>query len=88
MTAKRFSDRCSGERRRVPARARNGRRALDRELFAEILRLPGIKVWLVSRFNPDVHGELTDSERQYLTRMFEKIKAAYDALEQKDGHRQ
>jgi hypothetical protein len=53
-------------------------------IFAEVLRLPGVKKQLVSRFHPD-KPDVNEAERQWLTEAMQKINAAYEALEKKGG---
>jgi hypothetical protein len=52
-------------------------------IYAEVLRLPGVKVWLTKRFHPD-KPDVKDDEREWLTARMQKVNAAYEALE-KEG---
>jgi hypothetical protein len=52
-------------------------------LFADVLRLPGVKLWLRNRYHPD-KADVNGGERQWLTEAMQKVNAAYDALE-KEG---
>jgi hypothetical protein len=54
-------------------------------LFAEVLRLSGVRQWLASRFHPDKHRDANETEREWLTAATQKVNAAYAALEKKDG---
>jgi hypothetical protein len=53
-------------------------------IYAEVLRLPGVKQLLSSRFHPD-KSDVNDSERQWLTERMQKVNAAYEALEKRQG---
>jgi hypothetical protein len=57
------------------------RDASPAELFASVLRLPGVKTWLLSRFHPDKHPDANETERRVLTDTLQKINAAYEILE-------
>jgi hypothetical protein len=57
------------------------REASPAALFAEALRLPGVKTWLLSRFHPDKHPDANEAERGVLTASLQKINAAYETLE-------
>jgi hypothetical protein len=50
-------------------------------LLADVLRLPGVKNWLLSRHHPDRHPDANDVERRVLTETLQKIIAAYEILE-------
>jgi hypothetical protein len=52
-------------------------------IFAEVLRLPGVRTFLVARFHPDKHRDTNEVERAQLTGQLQKINAAYEALEKK-----
>jgi hypothetical protein len=49
-------------------------------VFADVLRLPGVKTMLVSKFAPDKHPDANEAERQQLTENMQKVNAAYEAL--------
>jgi hypothetical protein len=51
-------------------------------IYAEVLRLPGVKRWLSTQFHPD-KPDVNDGERQWLTERMQKVNAAYAALEKK-----
>jgi hypothetical protein len=51
-------------------------------IYAEVLRLPGVKAWLANRFHPD-KPDVKDGEREWLTARMQKVNAAYAALEEK-----
>jgi hypothetical protein len=46
-----------------------------------VLDLPGVKTWLLSRFNPAKHPDATELERRLLARNQQKISAAYEIVE-------
>jgi len=50
-------------------------------VFAQVLRLSGVKTYLLARFHPDKHPEANETERRALTEDLQKINAAYEALE-------
>lgn len=50
--------------------------------FAEVLQLPGVRRWLITRFHPDKPG-LNEAESVALTEAMQKINAAYEQLEKK-----
>src|SRR5262249_42153422 len=56
-------------------------------IYGEVLLLPGVKVWLRSRFHPD-KPDVNDSERQGLTTAMQKVNAAYEALAKKGRQEQ
>jgi hypothetical protein len=59
------------------------------ELRAEItactgvLRLPGVKTWLLSRFHPDKHPDANEEERRAFQESAQMINAAYEVAEWK-----
>ena len=53
-------------------------------IYAEVLRLPGVKVWLTKRFHPD-KPDVKDGEREWLTVRMQTVNAAYAALEKEGG---
>jgi hypothetical protein len=53
-------------------------------VLGEILRLPGIKFFLTRRFHPD-RPDINDAECKWLAGAMQKVNAAYEALEKKDG---
>jgi hypothetical protein len=59
---------------------------LEAELavVSEVLRLPGIKSFVMRRFHPD-KPDITDAERQWLTGAMQKVNAAYEALAKEAG---
>jgi hypothetical protein len=52
------------------------------EIYAEVLRLPGVRQLLKSRFHPD-KLDINDGERQWMTERMQKVNAAYAALDKK-----
>jgi hypothetical protein len=46
-----------------------------------VLRLPGVKLWLINRFHPDKHPNANETESAALNETLQTINAAYDALE-------
>jgi hypothetical protein len=53
------------------------------ELFAAVLRLPGIKQSLLKAFHPDRHPNAPDADKREIVEAMAKINAAYDILEGK-----
>ena len=47
----------------------------------EVLRLPGLKLWLINRFHVYKHPNANETERAALNEALQTINAAYDALE-------
>jgi hypothetical protein len=57
------------------------RRTAPEVVLIDLLRLPGVKTWLLSRFHPDKHPNASRAEREALTAVFEKIVRAYQFVE-------
>lgn len=53
------------------------------EMFACVLRLPGVERWLRMTFHPDKHPDASADEKQALTEATQKVNAAYAALKGK-----
>jgi hypothetical protein len=50
------------------------------EPMANVLRLPGVKTFLLQRFHPDAHPNASAAEREALTEAMKAINAAYAVL--------
>lgn len=50
-------------------------------LLAEVLRLSGVKTYLVGRFHPDKHPSANEAERETLTARLQQVNAAYEIAE-------
>ena len=48
-----------------------------------VLRLPGVKTWLLSRFHPDKHPDANEEERRAFQESAQMINAAYEVAEWK-----
>jgi hypothetical protein len=55
-------------------------------VLAGVLRLPGVKTWLLSRFHPDKHTDANETERKALTDASQMINAAYEFVERRNEH--
>jgi hypothetical protein len=53
----------------------------DAGVIADVLRLPGVKIWLLARFHPDKHPHANEAERELHAQNFQKIKAVYEIVE-------
>jgi hypothetical protein len=56
-------------------------RAAPEAVLRELLRLPGLKLWLLSRFHPDMHPDANEADRQVLAGTVHMINAAYEFIE-------
>jgi hypothetical protein len=50
---------------------------------AGVLKLPGVKTWLLNRFHPDRHPGATDEERKAFDECTQMMNAAYEVVESK-----
>jgi hypothetical protein len=50
-------------------------------VLTEVLRLPGVKMWLLAKFHPDKHPHANEAERDVHTQNFQKVNAAYEIIE-------
>jgi hypothetical protein len=48
-----------------------------------VLRLPGVKTWLLSRFHPDKHPNANAEERRAFEECAQMINVAYEVVERK-----
>jgi hypothetical protein len=52
-------------------------------VFADVLRLPGVRSWLLSRFHPDQHRNANEAQRRVLIKILGKVSAAYELIERR-----
>jgi len=50
-------------------------------VLTAVLRLPGVKIWLLSRFHPDKHPDLNGEARKAYEESTQTINAAYEVVE-------